>query len=136
MFTALTIFWLTTFGKFSPSAVGVNLLIKGKSSTEIVVQGSNPVLLSRPELHLKLNQRQPPGPGLPPGPGRAIGPAQAPRRPRRQIRRLARTPSKKIFTALWVGASAAMCGMTIESGAYDTYIYCVAITALGMWLNK
>ena len=90
LFTALTIFWLTTFGKFSPNAVGVDLRIKGKSSTEIVVQGSNLVLISRPELHLKLNQHRLPGPS------RAIEPAQVPRRPRRQVRRLTRTPSKKI----------------------------------------
>lgn len=130
LFTALTIFWLTTFGKFSPNAVGVDLRIKGKSSTEIVVQGSNLVLISRPELHLKLNQH------WPPGPGQAIEPAQAPRRPRRQVRRLTRTPSKKIYTALWIGASAAMCGLTIESGSYDTYRYFIAVTTLGMWLNK
>jgi|OpeIllAssembly_1097287.scaffolds.fasta_scaffold09436_2 hypothetical protein len=130
LFTALTIFWLTTFGKFSPNAVGVDLPIKGKSSTEIVVQGSNLVLISRPELHLKLNQHRLPGPS------RAIEPAQVPRRPRRQVRRLTRTPSKKIYTALWIGASAAMCGLTIESGSYDTYRYFIAVTTLGMWLNK
>lgn len=130
LFTALTIFWLTTFGKFSPNAVGVDLRIKGKSSTEIVVQGSNLVLISRPELHLKLNQHRLPGPS------RAIEPAQAPRRGRRQVRRLTRTPSKKIYTALWIGASAAMCGLTIESGSYDTYRYFIAVTPLGMWLNK
>ena len=132
LFTALTIFWLTTFGKFSPNAVGVDLPIKDKSSTEIVVQGSNLVLISRPELHLKLNQHRPPGRGRR---GAWAGSIARPR-PRRQVRRLTRTPSKKIYTALWIGASAAMCGLTIESGSYDTYRYFIAVTPLGMWLNK
>ena len=121
------------FGKSLPGRAAVDLPIRNKSLTEVVVQGSGQVLPPRPKINLQLQGQVPgqvPGraPGRAPRPGqvRPAAPAGPPRRP----------PANKVINSTMMLLSAGICSFAVEHGSYEAYWLCMIITGLGSWHNR
>jgi len=113
------------FGKSLPGKAAVDLPIRNKSLTEVVVQGSGQVLPPRPKINLQL-QGQVPGQAPRPGQVRPAATAGPPRRP----------PANKVINSTMMLLSAGICSFAVEHGSYEAYWLCMIITGLGSWHNR